>query len=111
MDDREPAILRPGGPAPWTAPVPAPSAAPLEAPTVWAAGFWRRLAAGAIDAAIVAPLALAVMAVASKLAGLDLPSVRHSGLDTWLDLILAGDAGFLGASGLGLAVVLVYLLL
>jgi len=112
MDDRE--TLRPDGPTPWSAdatPVPSGTPALGDAATVWAAGFWRRLLAGMIDAAIVLPLVVAVMLSASKLAGLDLPPVGTSGLDTWLDLILAGDAGFLGASGLGLVVILVYLLL
>jgi len=50
-------------------------------------------------------------ALGLKIAGLDLPPLGHSSFDTWLDLVLAGDAGFVGAVGLGLAVVLVYLLL
>src|SRR5262249_55199459 len=57
------------------------------------------------------PLAFAVVWVASRLAGLALPSPRKSAVDYWLDLVLAGDPGLLGAIGLGAAVLVIYLLL
>ncbi len=114
MDEREPAMGRGGGAV--VLPEPPPPARPLAPPrddgaVVWAAGFWRRLGAALVDGIIVLPLVLAVILSASKLAGLDLPALRHGSIDTWLDLALAGDPAFLGALGLGVAVIVVYLLL
>jgi uncharacterized RDD family membrane protein YckC len=80
------------------------------APAVWVAGLWRRLAGGLVDALVVLPAAMAVVWLASKLAGLRLPPVSGAKLDAWLDLILAGDAAVLGAVGLGAAVAAIYLL-
>ena len=88
-----------------------PPVARDDAPVVWAAGFWRRTAAGLFDALIVSPLVLAVILSASKLAGLNLPALRNGSIDTWLDLALAGDPAFLGALGLGVAVIALYLFL
>jgi uncharacterized RDD family membrane protein YckC len=113
MHDGEPSMLRADGAvvlpeAPPSAPRPV---ARDDTQVVWAAGFWRRAGAAIFDTLIVLPLVLAVILSAAKLSGLDLPSLRHASLDTWLDLALAGDPAFLGALGLGLAVVAVYLLL
>jgi uncharacterized RDD family membrane protein YckC len=80
-------------------------------PVVWAAGLWRRALAALLDGLVVAPFSLGAVWVAGRLAHLDLPTLRGSSLDTWLDLALAGDPGFLGALGLGLAVLVVYLYL
>jgi uncharacterized RDD family membrane protein YckC len=119
MDEREPSFLG-AGPAERNAPLvlPDPPAgtrlAPLprtEAPTVYVAGFWRRAVAGLVDAAIVAGCALVVVGLASRLAGLTLPSPRRSAVDYWLDLVLAGDPGLLAALGLGAAVLVLYLFL
>ena len=107
-------MLRPDGAVVLPEPPPAAVRArpvPDDAPVVWAAGFWRRAAAALFDALIVSPLVLAVILSASKLAGLDLPALRHGSLDTRLDLALAGDPGFLGAIGLGVAVLVIYLFL
>jgi uncharacterized RDD family membrane protein YckC len=133
MQDREPSMLGtagtglgngtvvlPDGPpaassdsrSPASRSTPSPSTgAAGDAPVVWAAGFWRRAAAAILDGIFVMPLVLAVVLSASKLAGLNLPALRRGSLDTWLDLALAGDPGFLGALGLGVAVVAVYLFL
>jgi len=118
MEEREPSILRPGGAAalpgsadPDEAPTEVSFRHAAEAPVVWAAGFWRRSAAALIDAAIVLPLVLAVIVSASKLAGLNLPAIRHGSIDTWLDLALGGDPAFLGGLGLGAAVIALYVFL
>jgi uncharacterized RDD family membrane protein YckC len=119
MDEREPSFLgAPGGGAdrPVVLPEPPPIArvAPLprdDTHTVYVAGFWRRTVAAVVDAAVVLPLAIAVVWAASRLTGLTLPSPRKSAVDYWLDLVLAGDPGLLTALGLGAAVLVVYLLL
>jgi uncharacterized RDD family membrane protein YckC len=119
MDEREPTFLG-AGPGASERPVvlPDPPAGARIAPVprddahaVYVAGLWRRAAGGLVDAAIVLPLALAVVWVASKLTGLTLPSPRKSAVDYWLDLMLAGDPGLLTALGLGAAVLVIYLLL
>ena len=116
MDEREPAMLRPDGTVVLPEPPQSSGGARARATprddgaVVWAAGFWRRLAASLIDTLVVLPLVVAVILSAARLAGLDLPALRRGSLDTWLDLILAGDPGFLGAVGLGIAVIVVYLL-
>src|SRR5262249_39302908 len=113
MHDGEPSMLRADGAVvlPEAPPSSSRPAVRDDAPVVWAAGFWRRTGAALFDTLIVLPVVLAVILSAAKLSGLDLPSLRHASLDTWLDLALAGDPAFLGALGLGLAVVAVYLLL
>ena len=82
----------------------------MEGEVVTVAGFWRRALAAGIDAVLVTPVALAAVFLASKAAGLGLPGVQRSGLDTWIDLALAGDAGVWGAAGLGRAIAVVYLI-
>ncbi len=81
----------------------------MDGEVVTVAGFWRRALAGGIDLVLVTPVAMAAVFLASKAAGLGLPGVRHTGLDTWIDLALAGDAGVWGAAGLGVAIAVVYL--
>lgn len=76
------------------------------APTVTVVGFWRRLGAGLIDLAVIAPAALIVVWIASQLTGVHLPR----GLDFWLDLILASDPALVMALGLTIAVAAVYAL-
>jgi uncharacterized RDD family membrane protein YckC len=88
---------------------PGPAARP-SAPVFHAAGFWRRVAAAAIDLAIVLPVALLLAWLAGHLAGVHLPPSRHRGLDFWLDLLLAHDPALVGAIGLILAIATVYLL-
>ncbi len=105
-----PATLQPT-PGPKPAPKPAPTRRRREAPVFRVAGFWRRLAAAAIDLAIILPVALALSWVAGKAAGVHLPPSRHRGLDFWLDLFLASDPALFGAIGLTLAIATVYILL
>ena len=128
MEDREPSVLRdPTSPPPAERPPaaasrladsPAPAVArratysgiePTQ--TVYVSGFWRRLVAAIVDAAIALPVALGLAAVAGRLAGLSLPSARHAGVDYWLDLWLAGDPALWGAIGLVAAIAVLYLFL
>lgn len=108
MSEREPALLRdqaatqapaapsepssaPQPPKPARAAEPPVRAARREVPTVYVVGFWRRLAAAAIDLAIVIPAALLITVIASALAGVRLPPSKFAllDLDTWIDLVLA----------------------
>ncbi|HKA90079.1 MAG TPA: RDD family protein [Haliangiales bacterium] len=82
----------------------------MDGEVVYVAGFWRRALAALCDAAFVLPIALGAVWLAGRVAGLGLPGARRSGLDTWVDLALAGDAGVWGAAGLALAIGVVYLL-
>ncbi|RMH41898.1 MAG: RDD family protein [Deltaproteobacteria bacterium] len=81
------------------------------APTFFAAGFWRRGAGAAVDAAIVSPIAALLWWVASGVAGVALPPTRHRGLDFWLDLALTQDPALWGAIGLAAAIGVIYLFL
>jgi uncharacterized RDD family membrane protein YckC len=126
MEEREPSILRLPDeraglddavrPATVLGPPPPPQATTRrpavrdEAPTVYVAGFWRRAVGGLVDTVVVLPLALAAVWLASKLTGLTLPPLRRGAVDYWLDLVLAGDPGLLGALGLGATVLVIYLL-
>jgi uncharacterized RDD family membrane protein YckC len=123
MSEREPAVLRdePVGDGPaaaGTAPVrPAPSPtlqrpSKREAPSVWVAGFWKRLAAGLIDFAIILPAALLVIFVASKAGGVHLPArnMKLTDVDMWIDLVLASDPALVMGFVLFLAIAVTYLL-
>jgi uncharacterized RDD family membrane protein YckC len=81
------------------------------APTFYVAGFWRRLGAGLLDAAVLIPLSLLLCWIAGAMTGLELPPANHRGLDFWLDMFLANEPALLGAIGLTLAIGLLYLFL
>lgn len=114
MEPREPSVLGASGTV--VLPEPPPVARPIVARPredgneVFVAGFWRRVAAGLIDAIVVLPFAVGVIWVASLATGLSWSALRQSSIDIWLDLLLAGDPGLLGGAGLGAAVLLMYLL-
>jgi uncharacterized RDD family membrane protein YckC len=126
MSEREPAMLRDdgGGPAPDPAPAPAPEApspppaapetpAPRgrrEAASVYVVGFWKRLGAATIDAAVIVPAALLVTLIVGRLAGLHLPRLHVFDVDMWIDLVLATDPALLMALVLFLAIAVAYLL-
>ena len=142
MSDREPAILRepqePGS-ASTTAtepmlgvpdPMPAIATEPMigaatssarepavprrrEAPSVYVVGFWRRLAAAAIDFVVIAPAALLITVLASRVTGVHLPpsNLRIIDIDLWIDLILAIDPALIMALALFCAIGLTYLLI
>jgi uncharacterized RDD family membrane protein YckC len=91
--------------------VSAPRPSRAGAPSFTVAGFWRRLAAAFVDAAIVVPVALLLWWIAASIGGVELPASRHHGLDFWLDLILTSDPSMWGAIGLTTAIGVIYLLL
>ncbi len=122
MSEREPAVLRDeptGEGSPAASPTPRPAAATglqraarREAPSVWVAGFWKRLAAGLIDAAVIVPAALLVIFIASKAAGVHLPArnMKLLDVDMWIDLVLASDPALVMGFVLLVAVSMTYLL-
>lgn len=82
-----------------------------QAAAVFVAGFWRRLAAAAIDLAAVVPAALIITVIAGRLTGLRMPSnLRLIDIDLWIDLVLATDPALVMALVLFCAIGLVYLL-
>lgn len=123
MSEREPAVLRdePEGDGPAAAATPPVRPAPgptlqrpgkREAPSVWVVGFWKRLAAGLIDFAIILPAALIVIFVASKAGGVHLPArnMKLLDVDMWIDLVLASDPALVMGFVLFLAIAVTYLL-
>jgi uncharacterized RDD family membrane protein YckC len=112
MPEPEPTVL---GRDDVAAPTPAPAAErprPRPRPaarTVTVCGFWRRLAAGLIDAAIIVPVALVLIVLAGAVAGIHLPPSRVRGVDFWLDLLLISDPAMLTGIVILLAVTLLYL--
>jgi uncharacterized RDD family membrane protein YckC len=124
MSEREPSFLRrepgqpvaagasavPGGPAaaPDRQPLGPASRSRDAAPTFHAAGFWRRLGGGLVDLAVLAPVSLLLLWLASSLTGIQLPAARYRSLDFWLDLLLASDPALVGGGGLLIAIGLVY---
>lgn len=129
MSEREPALLRDetdGSVADEAAEPTEPTRAPVVqrevdvparpagrgVPTVHVVGFWKRLVAGVIDLAIVAPASLLVTLLASKLAGVHLPpsNLGLLDIDQWVDLVLATDPALVMGFGLGTAIGMTYLL-
>jgi uncharacterized RDD family membrane protein YckC len=103
------------GPAPkaaTTPPLQRVSGTRREAPSVWVVGFWKRLAAAAIDLGLIIPAALLVTFIVSHIAGVHLPprNVHLLDIDMWIDLVLASDPALLMGFGLTIAVALIYLL-
>lgn len=84
-----------------------------EAPSVFVVGFWRRLAAAAIDFAVIAPAALLITVLASRVTGVHLPpsNLRIIDIDLWIDLVLAIDPALIMALALFCAIGLTYLLI
>jgi len=124
MAEREPALLRDqaeGSTGSGTPPVgteapaaqrPAVRPSRREAPAVHVVGFWKRLAAAAIDLAIVIPAALIVTLIASKVGGVHLPpsNLKVLDLDMWIDLVLATDPALVMGMVMLLAIGMLYLL-
>jgi uncharacterized RDD family membrane protein YckC len=82
-----------------------------QASAVHVVGFWKRAAAAAIDLAVVVPLAMLVVLVVGRLAGVSLPQrVGLLDLDMWIDLVLATDPALVMGLTLLLGIGLVYLL-
>lgn len=83
--------------------------APSRAPRFHAVGFWKRLLAGLIDAAIVVPIGLLLAWIVGKIAGFGgLPP--DLGLDYWLLLLLGTDPSMVTAVVILLATATLYLL-
>jgi len=118
MSEREPAVLRDGGapPAPATEPPPlerqATPRGTREAASVHVIGFWKRLAAAAIDVLVVVPAALIITLIVSKIAGIHLPpsNLHLFDIDLWIDLVLATDPALLTGLVLFLGIAMTYLL-
>jgi uncharacterized RDD family membrane protein YckC len=127
MSEREPALLRDPTGVPTaaaadpTTPTPAPArelsppavARRREATSVFVVGFWRRLAAAIVDLAVIAPAALLVTVLASRITGVHLPpsNLRIIDIDLWIDLVLAKDPALIMAAVLFSAIGLTYLLI
>ncbi|HET9623552.1 MAG TPA: RDD family protein [Kofleriaceae bacterium] len=128
MSDREPALLRDPTGVPATAasepatepmfspPVVAAASTPRprrEAQSVYVVGFWRRLAAAAVDLAVIVPAALVITVLASRITGVHLPpsNLRIVDIDLWIDLVLAKDPALMMAAILFCAIGLTYLLI
>jgi len=118
MAEREPALLRDQAEGSKGSGTPAvESAAPVrpsrrEPPAVHVVGFWKRLAAAAVDLAIVIPAALIVTLIASKVAGVHLPpsNLQLLDVDMWIDLVLATDPALVMGMVMLLAIGMLYLL-
>ena len=82
----------------------------VQRPVFHVAGFWHRMAAAAIDLAILLPVSLIMAWLAGALSGVHLPASRHYGIDFWLDLLLVGDPALIGITVITLAIATVYVL-
>jgi uncharacterized RDD family membrane protein YckC len=125
MSEREPAVLRD---EPQAAAAPAASAAAAtpkpsqpvlqrptsrrEASSVYVVGFWKRLAAAAIDFFVILPVAMIITWIVSKVADVHLPAknIKLLDIDMWIDLVLAGSSARVMALVLFIAIALTYLL-
>ena len=125
MPEREPAVLRDepaaaatgaaaASPAPARPPSPALQrpTSKREAPSVYVVGFWKRLAAGLIDFFVILPVALLIIFIVSKIAGVHLPAknMKLLDVDMWIDLVLATDSALVMGLVLFIAIALTYLL-
>jgi uncharacterized RDD family membrane protein YckC len=83
-----------------------------EPAAVYVVGFWRRLAAAAIDLALVIPVALIITVIAVRITGVQTPpsNLRVIDVDLWIDLVLATDPALVMALVLFCAIGLTYLL-
>ncbi len=74
---------------PVSLPAPAPSGQTV--PSFQAAGFWRRLCAGAVDGLLLLPMVLALGALLSLVLGHPLPRLRELGLDLLVSSLAEGS--------------------
>ena len=118
MSEREPAVLldEPSPDAARGVPPPRPvlqrPSVKREAPSVHVVGFWKRLAAAAVDFAVIVPAWLIITFLVSKIAGVHLPArnMRLTDIDMWIDLVLATDPAILMGLVMLLAISMTYLL-
>jgi len=105
--DERPTAVRPRPPLD---PKPAKPTARGTVDTVHVAGFWRRVAAGWVDLAVILPVATILTWIADKLANVHLPTSRIKGPDFWLDLVLHSDPALMTAFAMFLVVTTIYLM-
>jgi|GEM_PF-5122883 len=79
--------------------------------TFYVVGFWHRALAAIIDAAVVLPVALALVWISSKITGLYLPAGNQGWIDYWLDLLLASNPALIGGIGLLGGIACLYVLI
>lgn len=84
--------------------------APIEPLRFRVAGFWRRAAAGAIDALIIVFTLGVLGTILALLLGARIPNLREIGVDYLVERALAGGAGIVLAHVCGLMVALLYFL-
>lgn len=79
---------------------------------MYVVGFWKRLAAGLIDFFVILPVALLIIFIVSKIAGVHLPAknMKLLDVDMWIDLVLATDSALVMGLVLFIAIALTYLL-
>jgi uncharacterized RDD family membrane protein YckC len=121
MSEREPAVLvdeptkaaTPEAKAAAEAPRIQRSVAPgrREAASVYVVGFWKRLAAAAVDFAVIVPVALFITFIVSKASGVHLPAknLKITDVDMWIDLVLATNPAIVMGLVLFIAITLIYL--
>ncbi len=121
MSEREPAVLvdeptkaaTPEAKAAAEAPRIQRSVAPgrREAASVYVVGFWKRLAAAAVDFAVIVPVALLITFIVSKASGVHLPAknLKVTDVDMWIDLVLATNPAIVMGLVLFIAITLIYL--
>ena len=121
MSEREPAVLvdeptraaTPEAKAAAEAPRIQRSVAPgrREAASVYVVGFWKRLAAAAVDFAVIVPVALFITFIVSKASGVHLPAknLKVTDVDMWIDLVLATNPAIVMGLVLFIAITLIYL--
>ena len=80
---------------------------------VFVVGFWKRLAAAAVDLAVIVPAALLVTLIVGAISGVRLPpsNMRLLDIDMWIDLVLAGDPALVMGLSLLTGIAMAYLLI
>ena len=75
-------------------------------------GFWKRLAAGLVDLAVIVPVALLITFIVSAIADVHLPArnIKLYDIDMWIDLVLATNSALIMGLVLFFAIALTYLL-
>jgi uncharacterized RDD family membrane protein YckC len=80
--------------------------------TVYVVGFFRRLVAASIDAAVIVPAALVLSWIAGFIVNVHMPKSRLGmfAVDQWFDMFLRGEPALMMKVVIILAVTLIYLL-
>jgi uncharacterized RDD family membrane protein YckC len=82
-----------------------------DAASVYVVGFWKRLAAAAVDFAVIVPVALFITFIVSKASGVHLPAknLKITDVDMWIDLVLATNPAIVMGLVMFIAITLIYL--